>query len=88
MPQLDQAKKALRQDKHRRMYNDRWRKNLRAGMKALRVASTAGDKKEAEKSFIAVSSLLDAAARRHIIHPNKAARKKSRLAKALAKIAK
>lgn len=88
MPNLDQAKKALRASVHKRETNDRWRKKLRENLKALRLAVTAQDKKAAEATFVKVSSLLDRAARHHILHPNKAARRKSRLAKAVAKIAK
>ena len=86
MPNLDQAKKALRQDKRRRVFNDAWRAKLRAGYKAMRLAVAEGDKKKAEATYVDVSSVLDRAAKRNIIHPNKAARKKSRLAQAVAKL--
>lgn len=86
MPNLDQAKKALRADKRRRVFNDAWRAKLRAGYKALRLAVAAGDKKKAETTYIDVASILDRAAKRNVIHPNKAARKKSRLAQTVAKI--
>ena len=45
-----------------------------------KAASTGGDVQSVESQF-------DKAARKGIIHPNKAARKKSRLAKAAAKVA-
>lgn len=86
MPNLDQAKKALRVAARRRKINDRWRAKLRAATKALRLATTEGDKGKAEKAYIEVTSMLDRAARRNIVHPNKAARRKSRLAKQIAKL--
>lgn len=88
MPNLDQAKKADRQNKRRRVMNDRWRARLRAGYKALRLAIAAKDTKKAEIAYVSVSSTLDRAARRNIIHPKKADRKKSRLAKQIQAIAK
>ena len=87
MPNLDQAKKADRQNKNRRTINDRWRSKLRAGYKSLRLAINDKDQKKAEEALVSVSSTLDRAARRNIIHPNKAARKKSRLARQVANIA-
>ena len=42
-------------------------------------------KEPAAKSFIEISSLLDKAVKRNILHKNTAARKKSRLAKMLNK---
>lgn len=86
MPILKSAEKALRASERRRVMNDRWRTKLHTALKAVRVATTAKDKAAAEKAYLKATSILDRAARRNIIHPNKAARKKSRLAKAVAKI--
>ena len=87
MPNLKQAKKALRAAANKRVANDVWRVKLRAAFKSIRLASVANDKPAAEKAYVEAVSILDRAARRNIIHPNKAARRKSRLAKAIAKIA-
>lgn len=86
MPNLNQAKKALRVADRRRKMNDRWRAKLRGALKELRLATGEGDKKRAENAYVEVTGILDRAARRNIIHPNKAARKKSRLAKQIAKL--
>jgi len=60
-------------------------------MKTLRkkalTAIAAGDKDEAAKVSAEFSSVVDKAAKRRVIHPNKAANLKSKTAKALAGIA-
>lgn len=54
--------------------------------KAL-AAIESGNKEEAEKAAAAFSSVVDKAAKRNLIHPNKAANLKSKTAKAIAAIA-
>jgi small subunit ribosomal protein S20 len=60
-------------------------------MKTLRkktlTAIAAGDKDIAAKASAELSSAVDKAAKRNVIHPNKAANLKSKTAKALAGIA-
>ena len=60
-------------------------------MKTLRKkalsAITAGDKKAASKASSEFASAVDRAAKKNVIHPNKAANLKSKTAKALAGIA-
>lgn len=59
-------------------------------MKTLRKkaleAIASGDKEAAAKSSAELSSVVDKAAKRNVIHPNKAANIKSKTAKALAAI--
>ncbi len=86
MPQLDAAKKALRASQRQRIINDRWRRKLRFVLHAVRDAIAEGKQKEAQAAFVKAASILDRAARHHIIHRNKAARKKSRLQKVIAKL--
>jgi len=86
VPQLTQAKKALRSDSRRRKINDRWRRQLRNALKEVRVSLTGTDIKAAQTAVDKAESTLDRAARHHIIHPNKASRKKSRLRKAVARL--
>lgn len=81
MPQLSAGKKALRASAKRRAINDVWRKKLREASKAIREAVALKDEKEIMKVTVHAESVLDRAARRNIIHPNEAARKKSRLRK-------
>ncbi len=86
MPQLEAGKKALRTSARRRAVNDVWRKKIRIATKAIREAITAKDKKAALEKLQETESVLDRAARRNIMHPNKAARKKSRLRKMVAAV--
>lgn len=88
MPQIAAAKKALRQNKRRRVVNDRWRVKVRLRLRALQAAITANDPAAARAAIVKTQSVLDRAARRNIINPNKVARQKSRLAKSVAKLTK
>lgn len=82
MPQLHAGEKALRKNERQRAVNDIWRKKLRASLKAVRLALATKDTKAIAAEMTKAESMLDRAARRNIIHANKAARKKSRLRKA------
>ena len=86
MPQIKAAKKSLRKNARRRVVNNRWRRQLREVMYAVTNAIQSQNKPEAEKAFVKAQSTLDRAARHHMIPANKAARKKSRLGQAIAKI--
>lgn len=86
MPQLQAAKKALRSSARKRLFNDRWRRKVRAAIHSVRDAIEKGDKVLALKAAVLAEKVLDRSARRNIIHPNKAARKKSRIQKAIAKL--
>lgn len=87
MPQIQAARKALRVDARRRAVNDRWRRKLREAMNAVRFAVTGNDAKTAKEAAAKAISVIDRVARRNIMHPNKAARKKSQLEKTIAKLA-
>lgn len=84
MPLLKSAKKALRIDRQRKVINDLTRNKVKSALKAARLAVAAGDKDSKEKINAAYSE-LDLAAKKNVIHKNKASRLKSRLAKKLAK---
>lgn len=85
MPQIKSAVKALRASQRRRAVNDRWRRRLRQHLHTVRDALTASERATALAAFRTAQSTLDRAARHHIIHPNKAARLKSRLQQAIQK---
>ena len=55
--------------------------------KNVLTAIAAGDKEAAVKASSAFSSVIDKAAKRNLVHPNKAANLKSKTAKAIAGIA-
>ncbi len=79
MPNLQNAKKALRVAARKRVFNDRRRRALKVAVKALKANQTTED---LSKAFQAI----DKAAKSGVIKKNTASRKKSRLAKALNKI--
>lgn len=87
MPQLKAAKKDIRKNQRRRVKNDRWRVAMREATHAVRDAIKAHDKTLAQKAYQAAQKAIDRAVRRHVLHANKAARKKSRLLKSIANIA-
>jgi small subunit ribosomal protein S20 len=75
------AVKRARQDLKRRERNRERRLVLKT---ALKKARTTESKAEAQKLFTEVQSIIDRAARRHIIHPNTARRLKSRISREIA----
>ncbi|MBW8050726.1 MAG: 30S ribosomal protein S20 [Cytophagales bacterium] len=72
------AIKRIRQSQVRRLKNRYQHKTARTLVKKL---NSTNDKAEAEKLFINVSSTLDKLVKKKIIHKNKAANNKSKLAK-------
>lgn len=77
MPRTKSAAKRLRQNLKARMRNKAMKSAMRTAMKKVRMAS---DQETAEQAFRTATSLLDRLARKGIIHPNAAARRKSKLA--------
>jgi|SRR5579872_2761066 len=73
MPVIKSAKKKLRQDKKRTLERAKVEDRLKDAIKKATVSAT-------EKTVSTAASLIDKAAKKHIIHKNKAARIKSRLA--------
>ncbi|MGB3619509.1 MAG: 30S ribosomal protein S20 [Catalinimonas sp.] len=72
------ALKRIRQNQKRNLQNRYRAKTTRTFIKRLRNTT---DKAEAQELYKTVSSMLDRLARRNIIHRNKAANNKSKLAK-------
>lgn len=83
MPNLAQAKKALRKAKKAFVRNEIIREGVRKLRKAARVAVDAKDKVKASEVARTMQSALDKAAKRGVVSKNKASRLKSRLAKKL-----
>jgi small subunit ribosomal protein S20 len=86
MPNTKSAAKAMRQSIKRNLRNVKAKDKFKAAVKEVKRLITAGKKPEAAKAIEAAMSALDKAAKTHVIHKNTASRKKSRLAKAIAKI--
>jgi small subunit ribosomal protein S20 len=83
MANTAQARKRARQATKQNAHNSSLRSTLRTAIKATRKAILAGDKVRATDVYRAASSTIDRIADKKIIHKNKAARHKSRLAAAL-----
>lgn len=84
MANTPSAEKRIRQA-HKRAENNR---SHRSRMKtAIKRVMGAQDSGAAESAYREVSALLDRMASRRIIHPNKAARKKSQLARHVSTLA-
>ena len=81
MPNVKSAEKRMRTSAVRADRNRQFRSKLRTALKKVRAA---GDAETAGPAFREAASLLDRAARKRIIHPNKAARAKSRLSARIA----
>jgi len=72
------ALKRIRQNEKKRVHNKYYAKTMR---NALRDFRALGDKKQAEESFPKLASLIDRLVKKNIIHKNKAANLKSKMAK-------
>ncbi len=67
----------MRQAEKARVRNRQQRSHLRGAIKKVREA---GSGEEAAKALRKATTLIDRAARKHLVHSNKAARDKARLA--------
>lgn len=72
------VKKRIRQNESIRIRNRYYARTTRNAIKVLRNTR---EKKEAEEIYSKVSSMIDKLAKQHVIHYNKAANLKSKLAK-------
>jgi small subunit ribosomal protein S20 len=77
---IKSAKKRAIQAEKRRQHNASRRSMTRTSLKKVVAAIEAGDKATAQTAFAAAQPVLDRMAARGLIHKNKAARHKSRLA--------
>ena len=75
------AKKAIRQNERRRLRNKAANSAMRTQLKKLQEVVAEGDTAAAPAELAKAQKALDKAAKTDRIHPNKAARIKSRLAK-------
>ncbi|HET9650666.1 MAG TPA: 30S ribosomal protein S20 [Usitatibacter sp.] len=81
MANTKQAAKRAKQSTKARTANVSLRTTLRTAIKKVQKAIAAGDRAAAETAFREQQSTIDAIADKKIIHKNKAARHKSRLAR-------
>lgn len=83
MANIASARKRARQGEKRRQHNASLRSELRSAVKDVKKAITVGDKNAAKTVYQRAVSTIDSIADKNIIHKNKAARHKSRLAAAV-----
>ena len=83
MANIKSAAKRARQNIKRREHNHYYRATARTYIKKVRKQIERNELEEAAETVQAASKALDKAAQKGIIHRNNAARRKSRLMKAL-----
>jgi small subunit ribosomal protein S20 len=83
MPHTASAAKRLRKTEKRRRQNRVVAKNIKLKRKDVQVAMAGADAKATETAIKAAQATVDRAATKGYIHPNKAARMKSRMVKRL-----
>ncbi len=83
MANTAQAKKRARQNVTQRLHNMALRSEYRTAVKKVRKAILEGDKAGAQAVFQSSVGAIDGLADKRIVHKNKAARHKSRLAAAI-----
>jgi len=86
MPRRRTSIKKSRTDKRKHLRNLKVTQRLKKTLKKFRALLSAKNTAEAKDFLKKVFSELDKAAKKKIIHPNTASRKKSRLARAAFKV--
>ena len=87
MPNTKSAAKALRGSERKRLQNKSVKSALHSLEKRFLTLITEGKKDAATSMLPEVNSALDKAAKRRVIHANRASRQKSRLGARLAAVA-
>jgi small subunit ribosomal protein S20 len=82
MPNSTSAAKRLRQSQKRRLANRITKKVIKTSMKKTVAAVEEKNLEKAEADFRAAVAKIDKAGVRRVLHPNTAARRKSKLARA------
>ena len=81
MPSSPSAIKSLRQNKKRRLHNRIIKKVIKTMTKRTMASLVAKDFEKAEADFRLTTAKIDKAGARRVLHPNTAARRKSRFAR-------
>ena len=84
MPNSPSAGKRLRQSVKRRKHNRITKKVIKTSMKKTLESVSEHNLEKAETDFRAAVAKIDKAGSRRVLHPNTAARRKSKLARAFA----
>ena len=86
MPNTKSAAKAMRQALRRKANNIKVKDKFKSAVKDVKKLISAGNKSDAANALKAAMSALDKAVKKGILKKGASSRKKSRLAKALAKL--
>ncbi len=81
MPNTPSAIKRLKQSTKRRLHNRITKKLIRTYTKRMHSGIAAGEFEKAEADFRLTTAKIDKAGLRRVLHPNTAARRKSKLAR-------
>ncbi len=79
MPNHKATWKSLRKDSTLQTKNVATKSRIRTLVKKVRLAVESKNKEDAQSLLKSAASALDTAAKKHLIHPRNAARRKSRL---------
>jgi small subunit ribosomal protein S20 len=82
MPIIKSAKKRVRTARKAAIRNSKTKRGLKIAVKSFVSTLASGNKPDTAKAFNVVQSELDKAAKKGVLHKNKAARKKSQAARA------
>ena len=85
MAHHDDAKKRMRQNARKRLYNRHYRSTMRTAIKQVRTALESGDVAGAEAALPKAVSNIHKLTSKKVIHRNQASRRVQRLYAALAK---
>jgi len=86
MANIKSAEKRIEKSAKQRVRNRAQRSHMRGAVRDLRQAVEEGNQAKAQELLPDTLSLVDVTARKNIIHQNAAARTKSRLTRAVAKM--
>jgi small subunit ribosomal protein S20 len=86
VPNIKQQEKRMRLAARQTMRNRQVKSSLKTMFKRLEAGVGEGDQKAAAETARHLDSQIDKAAAKHVIHANSAARKKSRVARTLARL--
>lgn len=78
MPNVKSAKKRVLVTKTKTLQNKSFRSEMKTAIKKYEAALAGGDRELASKTYLDAVSKIDKAVNKGILHPNNAARKKSR----------
>ena len=81
MPVIKSSKKRVRQNLKKTARNMRLKKEIRLAFNQFEKVLATGKKTDIANAQTKLNSLLDTASKKNVFHKNKAARRKSRIAK-------